>query len=84
MRNLILASIIIILTGCGKGYDAVGCYETVVNKYPNAKIVRLPLSGGPSNYTFLVRLGSNEVRVVKTMNTKDTNITYDEVLFEAN
>jgi len=62
------------LAGCsGEAFDRTACRASVMAKYPNSDVAPIP----NSNFKFIVRLPSGEIRVVYTMSVSSPKITRD-------
>lgn len=80
MNKLRIATLLLslLMVGCD-GLDSVTCYSNVMDAYPHSDVRTIP----GSKYLFLVRMDSGEVRLVKTMNLGNTEITTDIIIFKA-
>ena len=64
--------------GCSP--DKIGCYKSVIKKYPNADVKQIP----GTNYNFLVKTKDNKIIYVRTMNVLDNNISDEIILWNLN
>ena len=65
----------VLLNSCftSGGYDNIKCQQSVQKSYPNAIVFAIP----DEKYSFIVVDTCGEVRYVKTMSTKTTEITHN-------
>jgi len=61
----------LLFVGCGS--DVTGCYESIVKKYPDSKIILIP----GQNFKYIIVTKNGYLKYIETMNTFDTGITFE-------